>query len=102
MDIIYHIVTVQSWQAQIESLEYQHVSLLKEGFIHASKSYQIDGVLERYYKNVNDLLKLSIDVKLLAPTSTVKEEFAESVGEMFPHVFGPINKDAIVEITKIR
>ena len=102
MNIIYHIVTVSSWEEQVELSNYIHASLDQEGFIHASRATQIVGVLDRYYSGVNDLLKLTIDTDLLDATSTLKEELAESIGETFPHVYGPINKSAIVSIEKIR
>ena len=102
MNIIYHIVTVSSWEEQVELSNYIHASLYQEGFIHASRATQIVGVLDRYYSGVNDLLKLTIDTDLLDATSTLKEELAESIGEIFPHVYGPINKSAIVSIEKIR
>ncbi len=102
MNIVFHIVTVSSWKEQSESAEYIHASLEQEGFIHASRDEQIDGVLDRYYTGVNDLLKLTIDADLLETTSPLKEELAVSVGELFPHIFGPINKDAIIGVEKIR
>jgi len=102
MNIIYHIVAVSSWEEQVELPNYIHASLDQEGFIHASRATQIVGVLDRYYSGVNDLLKLTIDTDLLDATSTLKEELAESIGEIFPHVYGPINKSAIVSIEKIR
>ena len=102
MNIIYHIVAVSSWEEQVESQRYVHASLDQEGFIHASRAAQIAGVLDRYYVGVNDLLKLTIDTDLLDATSTLKEELAESIGEVFPHIYGPINKSSIVSIEKIR
>ena len=86
----------------MESSNYIHASLDQEGFIHASRAAQIAGVLDRYYVGVNDLLKLTIDTDLLDATSTLKEELAESIGEVFPHIYGPINKSSIVSIEKIR
>ena len=102
MNIIYHIVTFSSWEEQSESSDYVHASLEKEGFIHASRSTQVAGVLDRYYEGIKDLLKLTIDTNLLASTSPLKEELAASVGENFPHIFGPINKSAIIGVEKIR
>jgi len=102
LNIIYHIVAVSSWEEQVELPNYIHASLDQEGFIHTSRAAQIAGVLDRYYSGINDLLKLTIDTDLLDATSTLKEELAESIGEIFPHVYGPINKSAIVSIEKIR
>jgi uncharacterized protein (DUF952 family) len=42
---------------------------------------------------------LEIETDLL--TSPLKMEWADSVNEEFPHIFGAINKSAIVNITKL-
>lgn len=102
MRIIYHIVTIESWERQLNSDYYVHESLVHEGFIHASRRSQVDGVLDRYYKNINNLYRLSIDVNLLDKSTELKEELAASTGEKFPHLYGPINKSAIVEVVKIK
>ena len=72
---------------------------MMEGFIHTSKQHQVKGVLERYYAGKSDLLLLTIDpTKLTAP---LKYEIAPSVNEWFPHVYGNINIDAVVNIDNI-
>lgn len=102
MNIIYHIVTKEGWDTQKESDNYIHSSLTSEGFIHASRLSQLEGVLDRYYEGVTDLYRLSIDIDLLQESSELKEEWAISIGEKFPHIYGPINKSAIVEVVKLR
>ena len=93
--MIYHVTTRQDWaQAQQKGI-YSHVSLEKEGFIHNCSLEQLPGVLERYYKNVPNLLLLHIDeTKLRSP---LKYELAPSVNEMFPHIYGIIHTDAVVK-----
>ena len=102
MNIIYHIVTQDSWEGQKDSEFYTHSSLYSEGFIHASRLAQIEGVLNRYYHGVTNLYRLTIDTNLLDLSSELKEELATSIGEMFPHIYGPINKSAIIEVVPIR
>lgn len=92
--IIYHIVTPEVWANFKDEIEYQAESLATEGFIHCSYRNQLDGVLERYYKNRREVLLLHInphllDAKLIAERSTG--------GEVYPHIYGKINKTAIVE-----
>lgn len=93
--MIYHVTTAAAWQQAKELGQYQHVSLEKEGFIHNCSKAQLAGVLERYYKDQTNLLLLHIDETLLE--AEVKYELAASVKEMFPHIFGPINMDAVVK-----
>jgi uncharacterized protein (DUF952 family) len=97
--MIYHVVTETNWKAAIAQGFYEHLSLQKEGFIHASKEAQVQEVLQRYYKGQPDLLLLHIDeTKLTAP---LKYELATSVNEEFPHIYGRLNLDAVVSITEI-
>lgn len=97
--MIYHVVTAVNWQKALQQGFYEADSLLHEGFIHTSKAEQVQGVLERYYKNQNDLLLLHIDeTKLTAP---LKYELAPSVNETFPHIYGRLNLDAVLKIENL-
>lgn len=99
MPIIYHIVTTTDWANQQSSNEYEADSLYTEGFIHCSTKSQIEGVLERYYQQAPDLLLLHVDEekvksKILYESSTNDE--------LFPHVYGPITKDAVITVATIK
>ncbi|MEO6541332.1 MAG: DUF952 domain-containing protein [Ferruginibacter sp.] len=97
--MIYHIVNEENWQKAVQQGFYEASSLAAEGFIHTSKAEQVPGVLERYYKGQKDLLLLHIDeTKLTAP---LQYELAPSVNEMFPHIYGPLNIDAVITIETI-
>lgn len=97
--MIYHITTKEQWKAAQKNGFFEESSLHTEGFIHNSTEAQIKGVLERYYKGKTDLLLMHIDESKL--TAEFKYELAYSVNEMFPHVFGNINLDAVVKTTDI-
>lgn len=97
--MIYHVVTAPQWQLALQQGFHAADSLAVEGFIHASKEEQVKGVLERYYKNVPDLLLLHIDETKL--TAELKYELAPSVNEAFPHIYGRLNIDAVVKTTPL-
>lgn len=97
--MIYHVITKTAWQGALQQGFYAAPSLATEGFIHCSKKEQVAGVLERYYTNVNDLLLLHIDESRLK--AELKYEVAPSVNEAFPHLFGQLNIDAVVEVSDI-
>lgn len=97
--MIYHVVQKLKWDAALQQGFYQADSLASEGFIHLSTKDQVDGVLERYYKGQNNLLLLQVDETKL--TAELKYELAPSVNELFPHLFGRLNIDAVTEITSI-
>jgi uncharacterized protein (DUF952 family) len=99
MPVIYHITTKEEWKKALEKGFYTAPSLETEGFIHCSEESQVEGVLKRYYKGVADLQKLHIETGKL--TSTLKYELAPSVHEHFPHIYGPINLDAVVNVQEL-
>ena len=97
--MIYHVVTKALWQQALLQGYYEASSLATEGFIHLSKKEQVDGVLQRYYKNTPDLLLLHVDECKL--TAELQYELSPSVNEEFPHLFGRLNLDAVVELSDI-
>jgi uncharacterized protein (DUF952 family) len=99
MSKIYHIVLPKDWESQKTLEAYVAESLHTEGFIHCSLENQLSGVLSRYYQGIESVVLLEIETDLL--TSPLKMEWADSVNEEFPHIFGAINKSAIVNITKL-
>lgn len=95
--IIYHIVLPEVWE-NYESLPfYEAESLQTEKFIHCSFAGQLDGVLERYYKGVEKVLVLSIDTDKLS-AKLVHEPSTNN--EIYPHIYGKINIDSIVEVSE--
>ena len=95
MALIYHIVLPEAW-ATFDTDLYRSVSLETEGFIHCSFPGQLDSVVERYYGGVHDIVVLEIDTEKLM--SRVLNE-ASTANEIYPHVYGPINRDAIISAT---
>ncbi|GAB3500841.1 DUF952 domain-containing protein [Spirosoma knui] len=98
MDIIYHIVPDADWEKFNEQAYYEAGSLQTEGFIHLSRHEQIEGVLSRYYQGVPDLLLLHIDADTLTPELIYE---VATNNERFPHLYGPINKDAVVAVQRL-
>lgn len=96
--MIYHIVAKPDWDRQADQAEYEAESLHTEGFIHLSTEEQVAGVLERYYQHVPDLLLLHVDPNKL--THPLRYEAATN-NEHFPHLYGALNKDAVVDIAPI-
>ena len=93
--LIYHIVTPDVWEKFKDENEYEAESLASEGFIHCSYRNQLDAVLERYYKDAEKVLILHINPHYL--TSTLIAEPSTN-REIYPHIYGKINKSAIVNV----
>ena len=94
MAIIYHITTETEWKEAQEKGQYESASLKEEGFIHCSQEAQIPGVLERYFKGRTQLVRLTIDTDKLK--SQLIFEWSPSIADTFPHIYGPINNDAVL------
>jgi len=99
MPVIYHIASAAEWEAAKSNGVYEHPSLRDEGFIHCSLENQVSGVLERYFSGQENLIKLKIDTDKL--TGRFVFDWSKSNADTFPHVYGPINLDAIVEIIRL-
>ena len=97
--VIYHIATRADWERSLEGGEYTRSSvdttLAEEGFIHASAASQVAGTANRFYRDVpGDLVLLVIDVGLLR--AEVRYEDVPGADRPFPHIYGPLNVDAVV------
>ena len=99
MAIIYHITTKPEWADAQKKGKYESASLPEEGFIHCSEERQIAGVLDRYYKDKTDLIKLVIETDKL--TSPLYFDWSPSIEDTFPHIYGPINLDAVEDVVEI-
>lgn len=93
---IFHITTRESWDQQSPTGAYRHDSLETEGFIHCSDEGQVEATWRRIFGGQSGLIILEINVELL--TSELRYEQGEP-GEAFPHVYGPLNVDAVTSVT---
>ncbi|MET0393508.1 MAG: DUF952 domain-containing protein [Chitinophagaceae bacterium] len=96
MPIIYHITTTEEWNGAREKGFYEHPTLNAEGFIHCSEEQQVAGVLQRYFAGQTGLVKLVIDTGKL--TSRYIQEWSPSTQDTFPHIYGPINTGAVIDV----
>jgi uncharacterized protein (DUF952 family) len=96
---IYHIARASDWAQARAAGEYttstRGRTLAEEGFIHCSASDQVAGVANMFYRGLPDLLVLVIDVGRVRPEIRVEQVTGSE--EPFPHVYGPLNVDAVVE-----
>ena len=89
--MIVHICDTLAWDEAKRAGEYRPPSLDAEGFIHSSLPEQVLGVANRFYAGQKDLLLLWIDPQRLR--ASIHYEPAD--GELFPHIYGPLNLDAV-------
>jgi uncharacterized protein (DUF952 family) len=100
--MIFHIAEPTEWAAAQIAGDYRVSSrgrtLADEGFIHASRRDQVLGVAEAFYADATDVLLLTIDPDRL--TSPVRDDEI-APGVVFPHIYGPINLDAVVHVAPL-
>jgi uncharacterized protein (DUF952 family) len=98
--IILHLASNDAWLAAVKQGEYHADSLSTEGFIHCSKTSQIVAVANTFYRGQDGLVLLVIDPSKLAPAlkwepPAEPEPTHAREGELFPHIYGPLNLDAV-------
>jgi len=95
--LIYHVVVPTAWQ-QAPPGPYRPDSLTTEGFIHCSNADQVARVANTFFAEQPELLVLCLEVERL--TAPVRDE-DPGVGERFPHLYGAIDREAIVEVRRL-
>ena len=97
MTTIYCLVPKSYWEQWEGRDHYLPRDYEQEGFIHATKGDDLLGkVADRVYATYEgELLVLVIDEA--RSSSPVKYEQAKD-GLLYPHIYGPLNKDAIVDV----
>jgi uncharacterized protein (DUF952 family) len=95
--LILHITTAPEWEAARADGAYRAASLDDEGFIHCSLPTQVTHVADWFYRDVPDLVLLCVDPNRL--TSELRwEPSADAFAGDFPHVYGPIDVGAVVDV----
>ncbi len=93
--IFYHITTPEQWDKYENDDFYAAESLYTEGFIHASFAEQVEKTLALHFKGIEKVWILTIDSTLLTNKLVIE---ASRDGELFPHIYGTINKTAIIKM----
>jgi uncharacterized protein (DUF952 family) len=99
---VYHITSREAWIDATRDGIYAAPSLASEGFIHCSTAAQVLPVARLFHPGETNLVLLVIDTRRL--TSVLKWEAAAGPepdglekGAVFPHVYGPIVLQAVVQ-----
>jgi uncharacterized protein (DUF952 family) len=101
---IFHITLPAHWeQAQRDgaiTMSTRDVTLAEEGFVHCSFAEQVVATAARYYAGRTDVVLLEIDELRL--TARLVVEPSPSTGDLYPHVYGAINRSAVVAVHEFR
>ncbi|MFE9013108.1 DUF952 domain-containing protein [Streptomyces cyaneofuscatus] len=107
-----HLAEAPLWEAARGTGTYEMSTrgrtLQEEGFIHLSLPHQLPGVARMLYGEGDgseggdggrDLVVLVVDPARL--TAPVRYEAMKPGGEEFPHLYGPLPVDAVVEVRRL-
>lgn len=94
-DFIFHLVPEKEWKASKSDSMYIPKSLETSGFIHCSTGTQIQNTANRLFKGERRMLLLVINSALV--DAEIKYEVDDETGEKYPHIYGPLNPDAIID-----
>ena len=96
MALILHITQRDAWEAARQAGSYTAPSLAKQGFIHCSRPDQVTKVADFLFGGQQDLVLLCIDTDCL--TAPLRFESPAGSENVFPHIYGPLNIDAVLEV----
>jgi uncharacterized protein (DUF952 family) len=102
---ILHLASNDAWLAAVKKGAYYADSLSADGFIHCSTSAQVVDVANAFYHGQSGLVLLVIDPDTLTPElkweppAHPNPERAAAIGdELFPHIYGHLNLDAVTKV----
>jgi len=95
VNVIYHLVHADYWRDLDPTAPYLPADFESDGFTHCTRGLDLlIQVANTYYRDVDgEFLLLEIVESLVS--AEVKYE------DGFPHIYGPLNRDAIVAIHKM-
>jgi uncharacterized protein (DUF952 family) len=99
-DLLFHITTKDDWKQYNNSGSYEPESLDSNGFIHFSTGEQVETAANTFFGDKDEILLLVIDATTLH--EDIKYEKDEDTGEKFPHLYSPLNTNAIIDKITIK
>lgn len=97
MAIIFHITTHEAWAKRSAEGTYRTEMLPSEGFIHCSTREQVIQVANARFFGQTGLVLLSVNPDRVG--AEIRYENLEGGQQMFPHIYGEINSDAVLQVS---
>jgi uncharacterized protein (DUF952 family) len=92
--MLFHITTRSAWELAVDAGHYVPATFAADGFIHLSDERQWFRTAQRFYHGRPNLVLLVIEERRLE--AELRGELAD--GELFPHLYGQLNLDAVVSV----
>ncbi len=97
MTLILHITTREQWEQAALIGAYRGDTLDTEGFIHCSTPEQVVPVANSLFRGQHGLVLLCIDPERVQAEIRY-ETPAPDNEEAYPHIYGPLDVDAVVRV----
>jgi len=92
-NIAYKVLSADEWLA-LNAGKFPGAPIdIADGFIHLSTASQLAETIDRHFAGRNDLVIAAIDLPALG--DSVRWEPSRH-GELFPHVYAPLSREAII------
>lgn len=96
---ILHITPRSQWEHAQDRDGYRPETLESDGFLHCSRVHQAVAVADALFEGRHDLVLVLIEsAKLLAPLKYEGGTHAGATTESYPHLYGPLNREAVVGV----
>ncbi|WP_328838508.1 DUF952 domain-containing protein [Streptomyces europaeiscabiei] len=106
--MIYHVVSLDAWNAR-PGRPYAPASLPEDGFVHCSPDEATTlAVVNAFYRDAPKPLHVLVldeerlDARVEFEAAAPAPPAGVGADVLFPHVFGPIDRDAVVRVLEIR
>lgn len=97
--VIYKICPASAWREAERHGAYRgSADDLRDGFIHFSTASQVAGTAAKYFEGQKGLFLIAVDADTLG--DALRWEPARG-GELFPHLYGELEFDAVLEVTDL-
>ena len=95
--VVFHMVGSRDWADTQDHGRYAPDAFAADGFVHLSNRDQILRPANLLYCGRMDLKLLVIEVSRLS-AELVYEPGSHGEDELFPHLYGPLNLDAVIDV----
>lgn len=102
--IIFHMAPADRWTTWPVHEPYVPAEFAVDGFVHCTEGEELMARVANalYRETPGDFVLLVIDVtKLTAPVRWERPAGAD-LAPLFPHIYGPINREAIIAVRRIQ
>ena len=101
--IIFHLAPADRWKAWPANEPYVPAEYAADGFVHCTEGEELMlHVANTIYRETQGefvLLVIAVE-RLIAPVRW-EHPAGDNLAPLFPHVYGPINPEAIIEIRRV-